>query len=165
MIAISKYISSLIESAKIYKRHIKYSRHFKQLLRMHHFDNIVSDGEIAYVNLWEKLYHRVELYSYRFFRHYCGDSSYIVPEDIGHSFIEPKLNPKRFTPFYEDKNILSLLLPDGYVPCTILSRMQGGAIFNYGRQKVAINNNTGAESLFAIIRERGGGGGGGGGVK
>lgn len=151
MNSFNKNISSLINSAKIYKRHIKYARHFKQLLCLQHLDETSSDGEKEYVNLWKKLYHCVEPYSYRFFRHYCGDTPYIVPEDIGHSFIEPKLNPKRFTPFYEDKNILSLLLPDGYVPCTILSRMQGGAIFNNDRQKVAINKNTDAESLFAII--------------
>lgn len=147
-----KRIHTLIYALLVYKRHIKYAFRFKRLLRLLHIPNKKASEEDAYVKLWKKLYAYVEPYSYRLFRNYCGDSPYIVPEDIGHSFIEPGLNPKAFTPFYEDKNILSVLLPEDAVPHTILCRIQGGEILDVDRYKAKIGFNASAESYLNYIK-------------
>lgn len=144
-----KYLHSFIESLLRIKRYLKYSRHFRKLMRMQHIDNILSKGENEYVAFWKQLSPRVEIYSYRFFRHYCGDSRFIVPEDLGHSFIESSLNPKRYTSFYEDKNMLPVLLPSGTVPATLLCRINGSNILDGNRLKSAIGWDATAEHLFA----------------
>ena len=146
-----KILNNLMDALLIYKRHIKYRRHFKMLMKRQHIGNICTLGEKDYIAFWKRLYSHVEPYSYRFFRHYCGDSPYIVPEDIGHSIIEPRLNPKPFTPFYEDKNMLATLLQEGAVPRTILCRIHGDEIVDEERKKSAIEYNSSPTELFAIL--------------
>ena len=143
---------ALIERLKIRKRHIKYIKYFKKLMRMQHLPNEKGPGEDAYIAYWKQITPSVEPYSYRFFRHYCGETPYIVPEDIGHSYIEPKLNPRRFTPFYEDKNMLPLLLPAGAVPETYLCRMQGGQILNNKMSVAGITKESSAKDIYEYLR-------------
>ena len=146
-----KELAKIVEVLLRYKRHIKYRHYFQNMMKRQYIDNICTSGEKGYIACWKRLYSHVEPYSYRFFRHYCGDSPYIVPEDIGHSIIEPRLNPKPFTPFYEDKNMLPTLLPEGAVPRTILCRICGGEIIDKERMKSAIGYNSKPTELFATL--------------
>lgn len=125
-----KYILSIVETLLRKKRYFKYSRRFRTLLAEQHIVNRKAPGEDDYVAFWKQISPCVEPYSYRFYRSFCGDSKYIVPEDIGHSFIETRLNPIRYTPYYEDKNMLPVILPAGSVSPTILCRMHGGTIMS-----------------------------------
>lgn len=144
---------AIIEQLKIRKRHIKYNLYFRKLMRLQHLPNKKAPGEEAYIEFWKQITPSVEPYSYRFFRHYCGDTRYIVPEDIGHSYIEPKLNPIRFTPYYEDKNILPILFPNGAVPETYLCRMQGGQILD---NKLSVSQMTKESTASDIYNYLGG---------
>lgn len=145
------YLLTIIESLLRLKRHIKYSRRFRGLLKSQHIINKPAPGEEDYVAVWKQLYSFVEPYSYRFYRHYCGDNPYIVPEDIGHSFIETMLNPNEYTSQYEDKNNLPLILPKGYVPQTILCRMRGGDILNAEKKIVDIDPSATSKDIYTII--------------
>ncbi len=144
-------LKNLNDALLIYKRHVKYSRHFKMLMKRQHIPNRAVPGEKEYVDYWKRLYAYVEPYSYRFYRHYCGNSPCIVPEDIGHSFIETKLNPREYISQYEDKNRLPEILPKEYVPQTIMYRMQGGAILNEKKNDVGIQSTTSSEAIYSII--------------
>lgn len=142
-------LHAFISRLKIAKRHIKYAIHFQKLLKRHHIKNKPAPGEKEYVRFWKQLYPYVEPYSYRLFREYCGDNPFIVPEDIGHSFIEPVLNPNPMTCFYMDKNILSILLPKHFVPHTKACRIQGGGILNEFHQQYALNEKSTPQEVFA----------------
>lgn len=148
----SGIITSFIAFLKVTKRHFKYAHRIRHLMQMHHIENKPVSGEQAYIAFWRQLYAHVEPYSYRMYSHYCGNTPYIVPEDIGHSFIEPKLNPIRFTSFYEDKNILPLLLPDGAMPRTLLCRMNGGLILNADMSVSPIFENATPSEIFTYVR-------------
>lgn len=126
-------------------------RHFRKLMRLQNIANKSASGEQSYIAFWKQLSSHVDPYSYRFFRHYCGDSPYVVPEDIGHSYIETKLNPKRYTPFYEDKNMLPVLLPFSTIPRTLLCRINGSDILDDNHMKCAIGRDATAGCLFARI--------------
>lgn len=122
--------NKLILKLKAYKRYLKYSKHFKCLLVLQNIPNDKIEGEEEYVAYWRRLSRHVERYSYRFFSHYCGPSKYIVPEDIGHSYIEALFNPRGKTGYWEDKNLFPTYIPTGSAPQTILCRQDGGEIFD-----------------------------------
>ncbi len=73
---------------------------------------------------------RVEPYSYRFFRHFCGNNPNIVPEDIGRSYIEEVLNPIEYRPAYADKNLFPEIIGKNHVARTIVCRINGGGILD-----------------------------------
>lgn len=105
-----------------------YTKHFLNCLKKNNLPNAKTLGEEQYLAKWKRLAKRVEPYSYRLFSHYCGQTPDIVPEDIGHSIIEAHLNPKRFRPFYQDKNLYDTYVPDGVMPTTIARRMGNGIL-------------------------------------
>jgi hypothetical protein len=57
-------------------------------------------GEAEYVKKWEQYSSRVETYSYRLYSPFVGLSINIIPEDIGHTYIEDVLNPSNIRLFY-----------------------------------------------------------------
>lgn len=123
-------INNVLNKLSAYKRYWTYRRHFKGLLKKNHIKDVSVDGETEYVAYWKQLSPLVEKQSYRLFSHYCGKTKYIIPEDILHSYIEPQLNPTKYTFFYADKNILPQLLPVDMVPEIVLCRMNGSVILN-----------------------------------
>ena len=84
------------------------------------------EGEREYLHKWRKLCNRVEPYSYRFFSHFMGNSSLIVPEDVARQYIERTLNPIRYRNFYSDKNLYEYYIDSKYLPISYLRRIRGG---------------------------------------
>lgn len=107
-----------------------YSSQFKRYLTMHHFENKKMPGEDMYIKKWSALSSRIEPYSYRFFSHFCGYNPNIVPEDIGHSYIEEVLNPLKYRFVYSDKNLFSEIVGKENVPRTIVCRINGGNLLD-----------------------------------
>lgn len=99
-----------------------YRRQFKRYLRMHGLPLGAEEGESAYVRKWKQLHSDVDPYSYRFFSRYCGRIPEIVPEGLGRTIIEEKLNPEQYRAFYEDKAAYDLLFGAGVAPRTVASR-------------------------------------------
>jgi hypothetical protein len=113
------------------ERHIVfYSSQFKRYLELHHFDDEKAPGEDAYLALWHSLSKHVEPYSYRFFRHFCGDTPRIVPEDIGHSVIEDVLCPSSYRAVYSDKNLFPLIVGKENLPRIFFYRINGGGLLD-----------------------------------
>lgn len=102
-----------------------YRRHHSSLLRCNGFPNRRADGEEAYVAKWRQLSRMVDPCSYRLFSHYCGPTPDIIPEDIMHSVVERRLNPREQWKVYEDKNNFARFVGADILPRTIASR-QGG---------------------------------------
>lgn len=105
-----------------------YSNQCLQYMRMNGIIDSPVDGEQEYLKMWSVFKTKVEKQSYRYYSHYCGKTPYIVPENILHDYIEPKLNPVRYLGYYSDKNIFEKLLPSEYVIPTVLRRMGGGIL-------------------------------------
>ncbi len=72
-------LKEAIYSLRNRKAYRFYSSQFKRYLALHHFDDEKAPGEEAYLELWHSLSKHVEPYSYRFFRHFYGDTPRIVP--------------------------------------------------------------------------------------
>lgn len=121
---------------KHYMLYKKYAAQFKHYLYLHHFQNIKVEGEDEYKRKWQVLTSRVEPYSYRYFSHYCGYNPDIVPEDIGHSYIEEYLNPIPYRKAYADKNLFPKIIGKEYVPRTIVCRINGGVLLDEDYCKV-----------------------------
>lgn len=85
-----------------------------------------ADGEDAYLQHWLKLDRWVDPYAFRLYRHYCGPSPDILPEDILHDVIEPVINPVDYWPAYEDKNLFHCFVGRDCLPETLLCRIGGG---------------------------------------
>lgn len=105
-------------------------KHFKELLRLQHFPNKELEGEKEYVSYWKRLTTVVEPFSYRFFANYCGKTKYIVPENIGHSYIESKLNPQKYCVYYEDKGVFAKIFPRNWLPTHLIYRINGGTLLD-----------------------------------
>lgn len=116
-------------------RYRRYSRQYKRYLFLNGFDNVKAVGEDAYLAKWHALCSRVEPYSYRFFSHYCGNNPNIIPEDIGHSYIEDMLNPVEYRAVYEDKNLFPQIVGKENVPRTIVCRIHGSCLLNADYEK------------------------------
>ena len=87
-------------------------------------------GEEQYLALWHKVSPKVEPYTYRFFSHRMGQVPYIVPESIGHLFLERYLNPLRYQSFYSDKNAYNMYLDSSVSPKILISRINGSRLMD-----------------------------------
>ena len=111
--------------AMIQYKHIIYVKQFRSFLRINKLPNKESDGEKQYMEYWRRVYKKVEPYSYRLFCHYMGNRPDIIPEDIGHTFLEYYLNPEWSRGFYQDKNLYETYLPGVNMPNAIIRRVGG----------------------------------------
>jgi len=113
-----------------FRRYQLYSKQFKSYLQLHNFKNEMAPGEEDYLKKWHQLCNRVEPYSYRFFSHFCGYTPNIVPEDVGRSFIEGKLNLSKYLYAYQDKNLFPEIVGKSNTPRTIVCRINDGALLD-----------------------------------
>lgn len=119
-----------IPSYHHYRLYKLYSSRYKYYLELQHFENKKAEGEDVYLEKWKAISSRVEPYSYRFFSHYLGHTPNIVPEDIGHSYIEDILNPRALRPVYYDKNLFPEIIGKEYVPRTVVCRINGSQLLD-----------------------------------
>lgn len=124
------WMENEIPSYRHYRLFKIYSARYKHYLEMRNFENKKAKGEDAYLKKWKALSPRVEPYSYRFFSHYLGYTPNIVPEDIGHSYIEDILNPRALRPVYYDKSLFPEIIGKEHVPRTIVCRINGGRLLD-----------------------------------
>lgn len=123
-------MENMFPSYRHYRFYKVYSEQFKHYLELQHFENKKAEGEDAYIQKWKALSSRVEPYSYRFFSHYLENTLNIIPEDIGHSYIEEVLNPLALRPVYTDKNLFPQIIGNEYVPRTIVCRINGSQLLD-----------------------------------
>ena len=128
--SIKSVVNKSKDALRHYLRYCRYSNQYKRYLKQQHFENKKAKGEEEYIKRWEVLCARVEPYSYRFFSHYCGYNPNIVPEDIGHSYIEEVLNPIEFRPVYSDKNLFPEIVGKEHVAHTIVCRINGSNLLD-----------------------------------
>lgn len=110
----------------------EYRDHFKSYMLLHDLNPEEKvNGEDEYYKVWKKISARIEPYSYRFFSHYIGNNPYIVPEDIGRTYIEYYLNPLQYRAFYCDKNMYQQYLsPASAFPKAFLRRVNGSCLLD-----------------------------------
>lgn len=107
-----------------------YSTQFKRYCIMHGIPDSPVEGEREYIKKWSVFTSRVEPYSYRLFSRYMGADTDIIPEDIGHTYLEKTLNPRRYRDYYADKNIFDTMFGEGAMPATILRRIGGSCLMD-----------------------------------
>ena len=78
-------IMSVVQNYRLYR---SYSNQFKYYLKQLSIKNVPVSGESEYLKKWSVFTPHVEPYSYRLFSHFMGTDAHIIPEDIGHTYIE-----------------------------------------------------------------------------
>ena len=96
------------------------------------------EGEEEYIRKWSVFNNRVEPYSYRFLSRFMGHNPNIIPEDIGHVFIENILNPCRYRSYYSDKNFQDIIYGKHVMPKTFLRRIHHSKICDQDYQIVDV---------------------------
>lgn len=126
-----KFILKIVDKYLKYRSYKFHSNQFKAYLKKLDINpNISCKGESVYKNKWKTLSKHIDPYSYRFFSKFCGESPYIIPEDIGHTIIEYYLNPPKFRSLYSDKNFFSNIVGKQNLPQTFIYRILGSAILS-----------------------------------
>lgn len=105
--------------------HYQHEKFYHQVMRINGIPDKPVVGERQWIKKWSGLGVKASPTQYRVFSHYIGGDINIVPEDICHDFIEPILNPQDYVGYYADKNVFDKLFPTGYMPKTIIRRMNG----------------------------------------
>lgn len=118
-------VKSIIRNLLFRFRQIGHERFYRQVMCINGIDNKKAIGEKEWLEKWSQFGLKAKPTQYRVFSHYIGNNINIVPEDICHDFIETILNPPRFRGYYADKNVFDKLFPIGYLPRTLLRRING----------------------------------------
>lgn len=118
-------VKSIIRNLLFRFRQIGYDRFYHLVMRKNGINNKKVAGEKEWIEKWSQFGLKAKPTQYRVFSHYIGNDINIIPEDICHDFIETILNPPRFRGYYADKNVFDKLFPVGYLPRTILRRING----------------------------------------
>ena len=120
-----KKAKSIIRGLLYRFRQINHERFYRHVMRINGIENKAAMGEKEWVERWSLFGLKAKSTQYRVFSHYIGNDINIVPEDICHDFIETILNPMRFRGYYSDKNVFDKLFPTGYMPRTLLRKING----------------------------------------
>ena len=120
-------IMSVVQNYRVYR---SYSNQFKYYLKQLSIKNVPVSGESEYLKKWSVFTPHVEPYSYRLFSHFMGTDAHIIPEDIGHTYIENVLNPLRYRDYYSDKNLYDERFISGMLPITFIRRMGDSFLLN-----------------------------------
>lgn len=128
-----------------------YSRQFKRYCDMHGITSSPVEGEEEYVRKWSVFTPRVERWSYRLFSRYMGPDADIIPEDIGHTWLEDTLNPRRYRDYYSDKNTFDDLFREGTMPVTVLRRVGGSSLMDACWHTVSDLGNADFHSVFSRL--------------
>lgn len=105
-----------------------FKKKYKRLIKIQDYNNQFLPGETEFLDKWHQLTKFVEPYSYRFFSRYCGLNPDIIPEYIGDGIIQEKLSPRRYRPFYQDKNLYAQYIGKNFIPKTFLCRINKSPI-------------------------------------
>lgn len=112
-----------------------------------------APGENEYVKFWQQFHKRVEPYTYRYFHRLLNNDPRIIPEDIANRYIEPVLNPIRYSGFYSDKNTYRFYIqPKEAIPFAWCYRSLGGSMYSMTDNGVkAISFDLTAVQLASIV--------------
>ena len=143
-------IKSIIRNLVFRFRQIGHDRFYRQVMKINGIANKKVEGENEWVEKWSQFGLKAKPTQYRVFSHYIDNDINIVPEDICHDFIEIILNPPRFRGYYADKNVFDKLFPTGYLPRTLLRRING-TYYNKEYQPLPLTN----QKLFEILDDSG----------
>ncbi len=141
-------VKSIIRNLLFRFRQIEHERFYHQVMCINNIDNKKAIGEKEWSEKWSQFGLKAKPTQYRVFSHYIGNNINIVPEDICHDFIETILNPPRFRGYYADKNVFDKLFPKGYLPRTLLRRING-TYYDKEYQPLPLTN----QKLFEILND------------
>lgn len=103
-----------------------YHKDYSRILKMNSISKSKNkELRDEWIKKWSVLGQKADPIYYDVFSYYMGDSLDIVPENICHDVIERILNPVHYEGYYTDKNNFDKLFPQGFLPTTILRKMNG----------------------------------------
>lgn len=143
-------VKSIIRNLLFRIRQIGHDRSYHLIMRKNGIANKKANGEKEWIEKWSQFGLKAKPTQYRVFSHYIGNEINIVPEDICHNFIETILNPPRFRGYYADKNVFDELFPAGYLPRTLLRKINGSY---YDKEYHPLQMTD--QKLFQILNESG----------
>ena len=151
---ISNITSRLLSVYESHKRELVY-KEYRDVVRyrsgLHGWDiEQKANGEDEYINVWQRLCPRVDVYTYRYFSHFMNKNPYIVPEDLGRTYIEYYLNPIQYRAFYSDKNLYDqYITPKELFPKVFYRRIIGSSVLDAQYQPVNMMNFHSTAKEFA----------------
>ena len=148
-IVMKKIVELLIFKYLTFNMRRIYGRRILEIMRLNKIPDKPVEGEKEFVMKWQKLQPRVDVNYYRCFSHYIGNDINILPEDICCNIIEPILNPWQYRAFFQDKNMFDKILPQGFLPKTIL-RMMGGFFYT---SDYRFFTSFSDEALYVLLRD------------
>lgn len=121
-------------------------KYYKNVVRNNELMPFKGSKKKEWIKKWSVFGMKVDVIYYDVFSHYIGENINIVPENICHEVIERILNPVRYDGYYSDKNNFDKIFPKGFLPTTILRKMNG---FYLGEDYKMINiNNASLQDLL-----------------
>ena len=145
----NQYLRKIILRGKIWKGRRGFRKAIsKKNLKM--IAPIDPQVESKHIELWQKLYPRINLAQIRFYTNFSGvpDHRYI-PQEIFTAIVERILNNVNSADFFADKNLLDRFIGTENTPRTIL-RCMSGAFLNKEYQYL---NFAEAKTVYDNIRE------------
>lgn len=115
--------------------YIVYKKHYDELIESVSTSSVSSKTNNAYIRKWSQLSTRCTDRDLRLFALFIGENEDILPENISHDVIEPILNPIKYRPYYEDKNMFDKILPQGSLPLTFMRRI-GNCYYDANYRKI-----------------------------
>lgn len=103
----------------------RYSKRIEYIMKLNQIPSQSVAHEKMFLAKWKQLSKKVDLNYYRCYSHYIGTDINIMPEDISANIVEPLLNPVRFRSVYGDKNMFDKILPESFLPQTLLRNING----------------------------------------
>ena len=107
----------------------KYEKLYQQMVEQTpHYKHVVSKpGEREWLNRWQPLlkHHKLSPLSYRIFSQMAGESIDRLPLEVCVNVVEPILNPRKYTAYYDDKNSLPRIIHQDWLPKTHLRSIHG----------------------------------------
>lgn len=143
-------VKSVVRNLLFRIRQSSHDRFYHLIMRKNGIPDKKVAGEKEWIEKWSQFGLKAKPTQYRVFSHYIGNDINIVPEDICHDFIETILNPPRFRGYYADKNVFDKLFPAGYLPQTILRKINGSY---YDKEYHPLQMTD--QNLFHILNESG----------
>lgn len=124
---------------------VVYKKHYDGLIKNVSAPQVNSKIKDAYLRKWRQLSKHCTDRDLRLFAPFIGESEDVLPENISHNIVEPILNPIKYRPYYEDKNMFDKILPQGSLPITFMRRI-GNCYYDVNYRKI-----DNAEETFTEI--------------
>lgn len=118
---------NLIEKLQVHRIRKIYAKKICRMSKLRDMTiSLTKDEKIEALNLWSKLYGKINLGWHRWYKNAYGHfDKRFVPEDIFYAIIEPRLSPRKYAEAYDDKGFYNFLFHGTSQPVCFIKNING----------------------------------------